>query len=167
MSRAQGLLACTVCLGVVSATAASGDGLWTAGRSPDARLGVCASADCAFQVESLLVAAQRAAQAWARHDFEELVARSDGILLSLPGSDPSAPLQPAQAALLLHAFADGAAEVEVEVVVARNVDRDRGYVEARRTFTVRGTTTRRTQTVYLGLRLDGASYRLTELRIVP
>lgn len=150
-----------------SATAGRADVPMAAARAPAARRHVGMSADTGFQAESLMVAAHRAARAWARHDFEELVARSDGILLSLPGSDPSAPLRPAQAALLLHAFADGAEEVEVEVVVARNVDRDRAYVEARRTFTVRGTTTRGAQTIYLGLRLDGTSYRLSEVRVVP
>jgi len=159
--RMAGILACAAVLG------ASGEPE-PAGRMARVVVGLpaCAEAGCAVQVESLLVAAQRAARDWSRHDFEHLVAQSGGILLSLPGSAPSAPLQPAQAALLLHGFADGAEEIEVEVVVARNVDRDRAYVEARRTFTARGGTTRRTHTIYFGLRRDGASYRLAEIRVV-
>ncbi|MBI4542865.1 MAG: hypothetical protein HY705_07535 [Gemmatimonadetes bacterium] len=119
------------------------------------------------QVESLLVAARRAVQAWARHDFAELVGRSASIVLHLPGAEPSTALRPAQAAELLHAFADGVAETGVEVVVARAVDGERAYVEAQRVFVVRGTEAGRTQTIYLGMRRQGASYEVTEIRVVP
>jgi hypothetical protein len=120
-----------------------------------------------MQVESLLVAARRAVQAWARHDFAELVGRSASIMLHLPGAEPSTPLRPAQAAELLHAFADGAEETAVEVVVARAVDGERAYVEAQRVFVVRGTEARRTQTIYLGMRRQGACYWVAEIRVVP
>lgn len=120
-----------------------------------------------FQVESLLVAAHRAARAWFHHEFAALLVRSDQVVLHLPRSDPSAPVGASQAEELLRAFADGAEEVEVDVMVARNLDPDRAYVEARRVFVVRGTTARRTQTVYFGMRRDGASYRVAEIRVIP
>lgn len=164
MIRAIGLSTCVAALALPAAH--RGPGSLERVQDPAAVETAMAGAR-SVQVESLLVAAQRAARDWATHDFEDLVARSGGILLSLPGSAPSAPLQPAQAALLLHAFADGAEELSVEVVVARNVDRNRAYVEARRTFTPRGGTVRHTHTVYFGLRLDGVSYRLAEIRVVP
>lgn len=89
------------------------------------------------------------------------------MLLQLPGTNPSAPLRTAQAAVLLRAFVEGTTETEVEVLVARNVDADRAYVEVQRVFTLRGATTRRTQTLYLGLRRLGAGFRVAEVRIVP
>ncbi len=119
------------------------------------------------QADSLLAAATRAAQAWRRHDFAQLVAGDGDIQVHLPGADPSAPLRPPQAAELLRAFAEGAHELDVEVRVARNVDQDRAYVEIRRTFTVRGTSAQRVHTVYLGLRRRGNAYRLVEVRVVP
>lgn len=168
MIRVLGMLACATCLGAAAPPGLGrSESPTTSSRSPGELLRACTSVDRTPQAESLLGAARRAARAFARHEFDELVAQSNGILLSLPGSDPSAPLQPAQAALLLHAFADGADQESVEVVVARHVDRERAYVEARRVFTLRGTTTRRTQTIYLGLRLERVSYRLVELRVVP
>jgi len=120
-----------------------------------------------LQVDSLLAAAERVATAWRHHDFAAVVAGAGAVALHLPGTDPSAPLRPAQAAELLRAFADGAEEVEVSVAVARNVDRDRAYVELRRVFSVRGTTSRRMEIVYVSLRRTGAGFRVSEIRVVP
>jgi len=72
-----------------------------------------------------------------------------------------------QAAELLRGFTAGTQEVAVDVVVARDVDRERAYVEVQRVFTVRGTDARRAQTIYFGLRRAGSGYRLYEVRIVP
>lgn len=121
----------------------------------------------AQQVESLVVAGQRLAQAWARHDFETLTGTGGDVLLLLPGATGPSSLRAAQAAQLLRGFTAGADEVAVEVVVARDVDRERAYVEVQRVFVVRGTTGRRSQTIYFGLRRHGAGYRLYEVRIVP
>lgn len=117
--------------------------------------------------ESLLVAARRAARAWQQHDFPAFLRGSSGVLLQLPGTNPSAPLRPAQAAELLRAFVDGAAETAVEVLVARNVDSERAYVEIQRSYTVQGTSSPRSQTLYVGMRRFGGSYRVVEVRIVP
>jgi len=119
------------------------------------------------QMDSLLAAAQRAARHWRDHDFQRMVEGGGPVALSLPGVTPSAPLRPSQAAELLRAFSDGAREVEVEVTVARAVDRDRAYVEVQRTFTPAGSTVPATQTVYLSLRRSGAGFEVAEVRVVP
>jgi hypothetical protein len=119
------------------------------------------------QMDSLLAAAQRAARHWRSHDFQRMVEGAGTVTLSLPGVTPSAPLRPSQAAELLRAFSDGAREVEIEVTIARAVDRDRAYVEVQRTFTPPGSAVAATQTVYLGLRQRGAGFVVAEVRVVP
>lgn len=118
------------------------------------------------QMDSLLAAAQRAARAWRSHDFQGMVGRGT-VALSLPGVAASAPLRPTQAAELLRAFAGEARELEVEVTVARAVDRDRAYVEVLRVFTPPGSAIASRQTVYLGLRREGARFEVAEVRVVP
>ena len=121
----------------------------------------------AQQADSLLVAARRAAAHWMHHDFGGLVGTANAVMVHLPGTEPSSPLRPTQAAELLRAFAEGAEELEVTVLVARNVDPDRAYVEAQRVFQARGTDVRRSQTLYFGFRRVGPSYRLVEVRALP
>jgi hypothetical protein len=53
------------------------------------------------------------------------------------------------------------------VLVVRNVDPDRAYVEAQRAFQVKGTDVRRSQTLYFGFRRVDKSYRLVEIRALP
>jgi hypothetical protein len=118
------------------------------------------------QMDSLLSAAQRAAHAWRAHDFEGMLAGGP-VTLTLPGVTPSAPLRASQAAELLRAFAGGARELEVEVTVARAVDRDRAYVEVSRVFVAPGSRAATRQTVYLGLRREGARFVVAEVRVVP
>lgn len=117
--------------------------------------------------DSLLAAARRAARAWLLHDFDGLLAGATEVQVLLPGAEPSAPLRVAQVAELLRTFTEGAEELEVEVQVARAVDADRAYVEIQRVFRVRGTEARRAQTLYLGLRRVGATFRASEVRVVP
>jgi hypothetical protein len=119
------------------------------------------------QMDSLLAAAQRSARAWRAHDFGALVGDGGMVTLSLPGAAATAPLRPAQAAELLRAFAEGAQETEVEVTLARAVDQDRAYVEVQRAFRSRGSGVVARQTVYLGLRREGAGFRVAEVRVVP
>ena len=121
----------------------------------------------AVQMDSLLAAAQRAARAWRNHEFGVLVGDGGLVALSLPRVAATAPLRPAQAAELLRAFAEGAQELEVEVTLARAVERDLAYVEVQRVFTPRGSRVAATQTIYLGLRREGAGYRVAEVRVVP
>jgi hypothetical protein len=119
------------------------------------------------QVESLVVVGQRLARAWANHDFGGLTLGATDVLLLLPGAAGPSALRAGQAAELLRGFTAGTQEVAVDVVVARDVDRERAYVEVQRVFTVRGTDARRAQTIYFGLRRAGSGYRLYEVRIVP
>ena len=88
-------------------------------------------------------------------------------MVHLPGAEPSSPLRPAQAAELLRSFAQDARELDLVVLVVRNVDPDRAYVEAQRVYEVRGTEVRHTQTMYFGFRRVGSSYRLVEVRALP
>ena len=93
----------------------------------------CAPAPlAAVQMDSLLVAAQRAARAWRRHDFAALFTAEGEVRLQLPGSEPTGPLGAAQAAELLRAFAGGATEESAEVAVVRRVDPDRARLWAGR-----------------------------------
>jgi hypothetical protein len=110
--------------------------------------------------DSLMVAARRAADQWMRHDFSVMVGTGAAVMVHLPGTEPSSPLRPTQAAELLRAFAAGQKEIEVTVLVARNVDPDRAYVEAQRTYQPRDTDLRRTQALYFGFRRTPAGYRL-------
>lgn len=119
-----------------------------------------------LQIESLLVAGQRLARSWKTHDFRALAAGTGELQLVLPGSAASAPLGAEQAAVLLRGFTDGAEELTVEVQVARDVDRDRAYVEVQRVFRIRGAAGRRVQTIYFALRRQGLGYRLTEVRVI-
>jgi DNA replicative helicase MCM subunit Mcm2 (Cdc46/Mcm family) len=95
------------------------------------------------------------------------VAGAGEVTVQLPEATPSGPLRAAQAAELLRAYVAGAREVEVEVTVARSLDAERAYVEIRRVFAVRGAGAPHTQTVYLGLRRTGSSFRVAEVRVVP
>lgn len=119
------------------------------------------------QADSLMVAARRAATEWLHHDFDGLVGTGSAVMVHLPGAEPSSPLRPTQAAALLRAFAEGAQETEVTVLVARNVDPDRAYVEAQRVYQARGTDLRRSQALYFGFRRIGRSYHLVEVRALP
>lgn|GEM_PF-4444050 len=117
--------------------------------------------------DSLTAAARRAAAAWQRHDFAALVAGSPGLMVRLGRAAPSAPMPPAQAALALRTFAADARELATEVTEVREVDATRAYAEVQRTYTGRGTSARRTQTLYLGWRWVAAAPRLVEVRVVP
>ena len=76
-----------------------------------------------------------------------------GVLIQLPGADPSVALGPAQAAALLADFLAPAQEVEVVVRAARQVETGRGYVELQRRYRVSGTQDVRSQVLLLGYRL--------------
>ena len=151
------VLAVAVC-GALGASDAAGG----AAVPPAVRRGAAAP-----QTDSLLAAAQRAARAWRLHDFAGLVAGSPGVMVRLGGTEPSAPLRPAQAAQTLQAFVAGAVELEVEVLAVRSVDAGRAYAEVQRTFSVRGTASRGVQTLYVGLRRVEGVWRVVEVRLVP
>ncbi len=129
--------------------------------------GLALAAAGAKQADSLLDAARRAAALWMHHDFAGLVASGETVMVHLPGAEPSSPLRPAQAAALLRTFTEGARELDLTVLVARNVEPDRAYVEAQRLFQLEGTDVQHTQTIYFGFRKVGETYRLVEVRALP
>jgi hypothetical protein len=129
--------------------------------------GLALAAAGARQADSLLDAARRAATLWMRHDFAGLVGTGEAIMVHLPGAEPSSPLRPTQAAALLRNFTEGARELDLSVLVARNVEPDRAYVEAQRVFELEGTDVQHSQTIYFGFRRVGESYRLVEVRALP
>jgi hypothetical protein len=111
-------------------------------------------------------AAERARQAWFTHDAAALVADSPRLLLQLPGADPSAALEPRQAAALLRDFLASAQEVETVVRAARETEPGRGYVELQRRYRVAGTQEVQVDGVLLGYRRTRSGWSLVELRVV-
>ncbi len=116
---------------------------------------------------ALMAAARRAAEQWLRHDFTGLVGTGEAVMVHLPGAEPSAPLRPAQAATLLRDYASGTREVDVTILVARQVEPDRAYVEAQRVFQGEDTDVRHSETLYFGFRLIRGQFHLVEVRALP
>jgi hypothetical protein len=88
------------------------------------------------------------------------------LMVRLPGADPSAALEPEQAAALISDYLASAQEVETVVHAAREVDGDRGYVEIQRRYRVAGTQEIRAQSLLLGYRKGRTGWMLVELRVV-
>ncbi|HEU4763051.1 MAG TPA: hypothetical protein VFS28_00240 [Gemmatimonadales bacterium] len=135
-------------------------------------LGLVLAAPLAAQVpgdSALAAAGARARAAWQARDFPALVAGAPRLQLQLPGADPSPAVGQAQAVALLTAYVRGTVELGVEVVSARQVGPDRGFVELRRRFRPEGTQEERTELVLIGYRRAGGAgaWRLTELRATP
>lgn len=118
------------------------------------------------QTATLDAAAQAARQDWFVHNVSGLLAGSSGIILQIPGADPSSPLGRAQAAELLRRYLGGARERSVTVVSVREVEPGIGFVELDRRYVVSGTTDARRESVFLGFRRTGAGWVLAELRSV-
>jgi hypothetical protein len=114
----------------------------------------------------LAAAAEQARQAWFAHDAAGLVAESPRLVVQLPGTDPSAALESAQAAALIADYLAQAQEVETVVSAAREVDGGRGYVELQRRYRVTGTQDVRVQSLLLGYRQGRTGWVLVELRVV-
>jgi hypothetical protein len=114
----------------------------------------------------LPAAAEEARSAWFAHDAAALVADSPRLLLQLPGADPSAALEPRQAAALLQDFLASAQEVETVVRAARETEPGRGYVELQRRYRIAGTQEVRTDSVLLGYRRSRSGWSLVELRVI-
>ncbi|HMA45633.1 MAG TPA: hypothetical protein VKP11_00240, partial [Frankiaceae bacterium] len=74
-------------------------------------------------------AAQRARAAWLSHDPVALLSGSPGVILQIPGADPSSAIGRDQAGELLSRFLRTSVERSVEISVAREVQEGRGYVE--------------------------------------
>jgi hypothetical protein len=111
--------------------------------------------------------AERAKQAWLRHDPQALVGQSSSLALQIPGADPSSPLGRDQAVELLRRYLRGAEERGLDVTVIREVEPGKGFVELTRRYVVVGTTEVRRETVFLGFRLRAGRWVLAELRSSP
>ena len=114
----------------------------------------------------LPAAAEQARAAWFAHDAAALVADSPRLLVQLPGADPSAALEPRQAAALLHDFLASAQEVRTVVRAARETEPNRGYVELQRRYRIVGTQEVRVDSVLLGYRRSRSGWSLVELRVI-
>ncbi len=118
------------------------------------------------QAEALTEAGEVARDAWYRQATEVMMEPAiEGILVQLPGADPSGTLSQAQGAALLAEYLSGAEEVETTVRAARVVAAGRGYVELGRRYRVAGTKEIRTETVLLAYREEADRWVLAELRI--
>jgi hypothetical protein len=100
-----------------------------------------------------------------RQEPAVLIGRSPRLLVQLPGAEPSAAVDRAQAVALLEGFLRGTEGVETAVRAARAVSPERGYVELIRRFRVLGTADIQRQTVLLSYRLQGQGWLLVELRV--
>ena len=116
---------------------------------------------------SLDEVAQRARAAWLAHDAAGLVGASRGLVLQIPGADPSSPLDAAQAVELLRRYFRTAQERGLELAAVREVEQGRGLVELRRRYVVEGTADERRESLFLGFRRVGGAWVLTELRSAP
>lgn len=109
-------------------------------------------------------AARRARRAWLDHDPTTLLRGSPGVVLQIPGADPSSAISRNQAGELLGRYLRASVEHSVDVLVAREVEAGRGYVELLRRYSIAGTSEERRERVFLGLRLRGSAWVVVELR---
>jgi hypothetical protein len=116
---------------------------------------------------SLAEAAERVRQAWLKHDVPAVTGPAATLLLQIPGADPSAPVDRAQALELLRRHLRAGVERTLLVSAVREVEPGRGYAELERRYVVAGTSDERRETVFLGFRREGKDWVLTELRSAP
>ena len=116
---------------------------------------------------SLAEAAERVRQAWLAHDVQAVVGQSPSVVLQIPGADPSAPVDRAQAIELLRRHLRAGVERSTRVRAVREVEPGRGYAELERRYVVAGTTDERRETIFLGFRKPDVDWVLTELRSAP
>jgi len=116
---------------------------------------------------SLAEAAERVRQAWLAHNVQEVVGQSASVVLQIPGADPSAPVDRAQAIELLRRHLRAGAERGLRVSAVREVEPGRGYAELDRRYVVAGTSDERRETIFLGFRRPGQEWMLAELRSAP
>src|SRR2546426_923161 len=101
------------------------------------------------------------------HDVQAVVGQSPSVVLQIPGADPSAPVDRAQAIELLRRHLRAGAERGLRVSAVREVEPGRGYAELDRRYVVAGTSDERRETIFLGFRKPGPEWRLAELRSAP
>jgi len=113
---------------------------------------------------SLADAAERARGAWLAHDPQRLIGQGGSIVLQIPGADPSMPLDRAQASELLRRHWRTAVERSLTLRGVHELESGKGYAELERRYVVTGTSDERQETIFLGFRHAGGSWRLVELR---
>ncbi len=116
---------------------------------------------------SLAEAAERVRQAWLAHNVQAVVGQSASVVLQIPGADPSAAVDRAQAIELLRRHVRAAVERALSVSAVREVEPGRGYAELDRRYVVAGTSDERRETIFLGFRKPGQEWLLAELRSAP
>lgn len=116
---------------------------------------------------SLAEAAERVRVAWLDHDVQAIVGQTASVVLQIPGADPSAPVNRAQALELLRRHLHAGVERRLAVSAVREVEPGHGYAELERHYVVAGTADERRETVFLGFRKLSAEWVLTELRSTP
>ena len=116
---------------------------------------------------SLAEAGERVRQGWLAHDVQAVVGQSAGVVLQIPGADPSAPVDRAQAMELLRRHLRAGVERALSVSAVREVEPGRGYAELDRRYVVAGTSDERRETIFLGFRKLGREWLLAELRSAP
>ena len=112
-------------------------------------------------------AIEAARLAWVAHQVAALLSGSDTVRLQLPGVAEAASVRPGQATLLLDSYLSRSTEVSLSLRDVRRLAADHAYAELTRVFTVRGTSERRSETVFLGFRELGGVWRLREVRVTP
>ena len=116
---------------------------------------------------SLAEAAERVRQAWQAHNVEAIVGQGSSVVLQIPGADPSAPVDRAQAIELLRRHLWAGVERRLTVSAVRELEPERGYAELERRYVVTGTSDERRETLFLGFRKSSDTWVLTELRSAP
>ena len=116
---------------------------------------------------SLPEAAERVRQACLAHNVQAVVGQSASVVLQIPGADPSAPVDRAQAIELLRRHLRAGAERGLRVSAVREIEPGRGYAELDRRYVVAGTSDERRETIFLGFRKPGREWLLAELRSAP
>ncbi len=116
---------------------------------------------------SLAEAAERVRQGWLGHNVQAVVGQGASVVLQIPGADPSAAVDRAQAIELLRRHLRAGVERTLSVSAVREVEPGRGYAELDRRYVVAGTTDERRETIFLGFRKPGREWVLAELRSAP
>ncbi len=116
---------------------------------------------------SLAEAAERVRLAWLDHNVQAIVGQTASVVLQIPGADPSAPVDRAQALELLRRHLRAGVERRLSVSAVREVEPGHGYAELDRRYVVAGTTDERRETVFLGFRKQREEWVLAELRSAP
>ena len=129
------------------------------------RIAVLAAALAAALMQDPQAAIARLRESWSRQDAGGIVAGATRVVVQLPGEAATAPLPAEQAARAIDRVFRDATELGLEVDAVRTLGNETVYAEMRRRFRVRGSDGEVFQRVFAAFRLEGAEWRLVELRI--